>query len=167
MARFYIRDLAAYTNGIEHGTWIGTDEHSDETELQSAIDAVLASSPIPHAEEWELADCEGITLELARKLTVPQWAIYAELTKKHGGAYEAWANDSDYQDYAMDEDYFLEQYAGEGKWEDFVYDFVQDVYGHEMAQLPETLRCHFDYKSFGRDLAYDYNVIGNYIFRCT
>lgn len=55
--RIYIADLAAYNNGRLHGTWI--DATQDIKEIQANISNMLASSPIPNAEEYAIHDYEG------------------------------------------------------------------------------------------------------------
>ena len=55
--RIYVACLAAYNEGILHGQWI--DASSDESEMQEAVDAMLAASPIAGAEEWAIHDYEG------------------------------------------------------------------------------------------------------------
>ena len=51
--RIYVACLAAYNNGILHGTWIDADDDAD------AVNAMLKTSPIPNAEELAIHDYEG------------------------------------------------------------------------------------------------------------
>ena len=55
--RIYAACLAAYNNGRLHGRWIDTTQ--DPEDIQAEIGAMLAASPIPHAEEWAIHDYEG------------------------------------------------------------------------------------------------------------
>ncbi len=52
--KIYIACLAAYNNGYLHGKWI--DATQDVDSIYSNIRNVLASSPIPDAEEWAIHD---------------------------------------------------------------------------------------------------------------
>ena len=55
--RIYVACLASYNSGILHGAWFDASAIADD--MQAAIDAVIASSPVPDAEEWAFHDYEG------------------------------------------------------------------------------------------------------------
>ena len=55
--RIYVACLAAYNNGYLHGAWIDADQDVDE--IRDEIAAMLARSPIEHAEEYAIHDYEG------------------------------------------------------------------------------------------------------------
>ena len=55
--RIYVACLAAYNNGYLHGAWIDADQGADE--IREEIAAMLARSPIEHAEEYAIHDYEG------------------------------------------------------------------------------------------------------------
>ena len=55
--RIYVACLAAYNNGYLHGAWIEADQDADE--IRDEIAAMLARSPIEHAEEYAIHDYEG------------------------------------------------------------------------------------------------------------
>jgi antirestriction protein len=56
-AKVYVACLAAYNNGILHGSWI--DANQEAQAIHDAIKDMLASSPIANAEEWAIHDYEG------------------------------------------------------------------------------------------------------------
>src|SRR5690606_9964627 len=55
--RIYVACLAAYNSGYLHGAWI--DANMDADEITDEIAAMLARSPIEHAEEYAIHDYEG------------------------------------------------------------------------------------------------------------
>ena len=55
--QIYVACLASYNNGILHGHWINANQ--SEEDIWEGIKCVLASSPIPDAEEWAIHDYEG------------------------------------------------------------------------------------------------------------
>lgn len=59
--RIYVACLAAYNNGRLHGRWIDADQSSDD--IYAEVEAMLAASPEPHAEEWAIHDHEGFGAE--------------------------------------------------------------------------------------------------------
>ena len=64
--RIYVACLAAYNNGYLHGAWIEADQDADE--IRDEIAAMLARSPIEHAEEYAIHDYEGfegVTIRLS------------------------------------------------------------------------------------------------------
>ena len=54
--RIYVACLAAYNNGYLHGRWI---DATTPDEIMDEVQAMLAASPVPHAEEWAIHDYEG------------------------------------------------------------------------------------------------------------
>lgn len=54
----YVACLAAYNAGHLHGDWIEFYEGIDADDVQTAIDAILKTSPEPDAEEWDIHDSE-------------------------------------------------------------------------------------------------------------
>ena len=63
--RIYVACLAAYNNGILHGSWIDATESPDA--MMDAIQKMLGCSPIPNAEEWAIHDYEGFDWQAAFK----------------------------------------------------------------------------------------------------
>src|SRR6201993_5364642 len=50
----YVASLADYNNGILHGVWI--EAARDPADIKADIDAMLAQSREPHAEEYAIFD---------------------------------------------------------------------------------------------------------------
>lgn len=50
--RIYVACLAAYNSGRLHGAWI--DASQDVDDIWNELKQVLASSPVPDAEEWAI-----------------------------------------------------------------------------------------------------------------
>ena len=48
---------AHYDAGKLHGVWINANQ--DATQIQDEIRAMLAQSPVPDAEEWDISDYDG------------------------------------------------------------------------------------------------------------
>ena len=72
-----------YNNGILHGQWI--DANQSETELYQAIKKVLASSPIPDAEEWAIHDYESFgSISISEYEDIATISALANLIEEHG-----------------------------------------------------------------------------------
>ena len=65
--RIYVACLAAYNNGILHGCWVDADQSFED--IWQEIRDMLASSPIPGAEEHAIHDYDGFGGESTKKLT--------------------------------------------------------------------------------------------------
>lgn len=72
---FYCACLAAYNNGLLHGSWIDLELCEDLEDIQEAIDYVLKSSPEAGAEEYAVHDYAG----LPNYLTESEWPNFSEL----------------------------------------------------------------------------------------
>ena len=136
-ARIYVACLAAYNNGILHGKWI--DASSDESEMQEAVDAMLAESPIEDAEEWAIHDCEGFAhLDEYEDFDViaervGHWETYGQDEVE---AYEGYFGQFDPED-------FLDRYAGGCR------DYHSDRRRFACEQFEELMLC--DYTEEQRD----------------
>ena len=93
MAKIYVACLAAYNNGILHGSWIDLTG-ATVGRVKEKIQEVLKASPIPNAEEWAIHDYDddvpcglqawGEYPDLQRLITA------SELVSELGEAFEAW-----------------------------------------------------------------------------
>lgn len=72
---FYCACLAAYNNGLLHGSWIDLELCQDLEDIQAAIDFVLKSSPEAGAEEYAVHDYSG----LPDYLTHSEWPNFSAL----------------------------------------------------------------------------------------
>lgn len=89
--RIYVASLSDYNAGRLHGVWIVLSDGIDA--CWRTIEAMLASSPEPGAEEWAIHDYEDFgpvrlhefeNLEMVTKL--------AQGIARHGEAYACWAD---------------------------------------------------------------------------
>ena len=147
--RIYVASLADYNAGRLLGKWIDADQ--DDEAIHAEIQAMLATSCEPVAEEWAIHDHEGFGPWSPREYegidtvaTVARWI--ASVGEVFGGLLNHLGNLDEAIKY-MDEAY-------RGAWDsllDYVENFVDDIYGHELKNLPEILRYHIDYEGIARD----------------
>ena len=145
--RVYVACLAAYNAAHLHGEWIDADQDADE--IHEAIQAMLAKSPIPHAEEWAIHDYEGFGgLRLSEHEGIERVAELGRLLAEHGPAFGAYAAHVGV-DFATAEG-FQGAYCGE--WESevaYAEELFDELYAHD---IPENLRHYVDYEAFAREL---------------
>lgn len=172
--KVWIGCLAAYNNGHLHGEWV--DAAVDEDEIWAAQKRVLASSPIPRAEEHFIADYEGFgdyrVHEYASLTTV---ALVARMVEEHGVAFAAWvANDDSVLNDANEHDLeggFRESY--QGSWDSerayaenaveelglpgvgIVYKPKAGSYGHEYESAMDEISSYLDWDSVTRAMLED------------
>jgi antirestriction protein len=143
--KVYVACLAAYNNGYLHGAWIDADQEAEA--IHNEIEAMLAKSPIPRAEEWAIHDYEGFCgLRLSEYESIEKIAEMAAMIQEHG---EAWAKFAEYEgiEFATIER-FEEAYAGEWLSEE---DFAESL-AEETMEIPEHLTFYIDYERLARDL---------------
>ena len=147
--RIYVADLAAYNNGTLHGAWIDAAQSPDE--IQAEIDAILAKSPEPFAEEWAIHDYEGFgDLKLGEYESIADVSRLAELIEKHGEMFAAVASHFGGANYLDDAERALdENYQGEyDDLSDWAYQFAMDTVG-ESALGPYA--NYIDWERVGHD----------------
>lgn len=158
--RFYAACLAAYNNGFLHGAWI--EATSDAEEMQEAVNAMLAASPIPDAEEWQIHDYDDQDLYITRLGKTSDLNAVAEIIEavdEIEADYDShivpllvnWAADKVCEvacwKSAIDD-------AFGGVWsdpEDYAADYCEST-GH-VDGVPEAIRGYIDFKAMARDLA--------------
>jgi antirestriction protein len=169
--RIYVASLSDYNAGRLHGVWIDADQEPED--LQHHIDAMLAKSKEPHAEEWAIHDFEGFNgLHLGEWENLDHVSKIAKGIREHGIAYAHWATIA-----AEDEELDLFEQRYLGKWKD-AEEYAADVF-EDLGLYQEVERCvsdnmrpyvTLDAAGFARDLQYsgDITVIegdsGVYIF---
>ena len=164
--RIYVACLAAYNAGRLHGAWIDADQDADA--IHEEIQAMLAESPEPGAEEWAIHDYDNFGgIRLSEFEDIERVAELGQLIAEHGPAFAAYANHVGV-DYATEEG-FEEAYCGEWESEEaYAEELFDELYAHE---IPEHLRCYVDYEAFSRDLFINDNYSvdcpegGVYVFR--
>jgi antirestriction protein len=124
--RIYVACLAAYNNGVLHGTWIDADQGQDV--IHSAVQRMLAASPIPGAEEWAIHDYEGFgTLRLSEWESFERVAAIAAGIAEHGSSFAAWVANDGSRD-PTDHQAFCDAYRGE--WDsltDYAAEYAETV----------------------------------------
>lgn len=158
-SRIYVACLAAYNNGILHGRWI--DASRDTEAMQQEVRAVLASSPVPDAEEWAIHDTEGLPNTIGEFSGLEAVASFMGLVEDYPGIdlYDLIdiVQEVDGPDEAREllEDRLIGVY-------DSFRDYADEFADEQLAALgqEDTLAArYFDYEAFARDLRVDLNVI--------
>ena len=127
--RIYVADLAAYNAGKLHGVWIDLLD-KDADDIKAEVDEMIAASPVPLAEEWEIhdtADLDGYTpnnfeeaaaiaelIDQTDSLAVIYW-----LNHGNAGGLEPWEYEENFRDayvgvYASEEDFVEAQLSEQG-----------------------------------------------------
>ncbi|WP_336855977.1 antirestriction protein ArdA [Sinomonas albida] len=138
--RIYVASLADYVNGRLHGTWI--DATIGAEAIHQQIQAMLATSKEPAAEEWAIHDYENFgPLRLGEYESIEYVAAVAEQIDQYGEAFAAWLDYTslDQADWGS----FEESYLGEfNEVTDYVQRLIDDL-GYEKLlddTLPATIR---------------------------
>lgn len=148
--RIYVASLSDYNAGKLLGRWIdaGQEAHAIHAEIQT----MLAESREYPAEEWAIHDYEGFGQWKPREYeSIDTVADVAALIAEHGEVFSAllshFGGDLEEAKTAMEENY-------RGEWQsvkEYVEQFIDDVYGHEIKALPDLIRNHIDYDGIARD----------------
>lgn len=153
LPQIYVADLAAYNAGRLHGRWL--DANQDVGELEDAIAGVLATSPVPGAEEWAIHDYDGFAgLRLDEHESLQTISRLADGLAAHGPAFAALANWLGTEEASSEnfENYYrgswpqLEDYAEELLRDLGVYDLVEQLPGWALPYV------QVDAAGFARDL---------------
>lgn len=141
--RIHVRCLAAYNSGTLHGAWIDADQDADA--IHDDVQAMLADSPVPDAEEWAIHDFEGFgRVTLSESESFERVSEMAEFIEKHGETGIA----------------LLEHFAGdieEAKqgMENYVGTYTSlAAYAEEMMEgheIPDAIAPYVDYQRMGED----------------
>ena len=146
--KIYVACLAAYNNGYLHGEWI--DATQDVDSIYSNIRNVLASSPIPNAEEWAIHDYEDFhSISISENEGVESSHEKALFALEHGEVGTAIA---DYYGGDLEDAKEAIENNYHGEWDselDFATDLFDECYAHD---IPENLRSYIDYEQFCRDI---------------
>lgn len=144
--RIYVACLAAYNSGYLHGAWI--DATQDEWAIWDGIQAMLATSPMPDAEEHAIHDYEGFgDIRLSEYTSVETVVRLAAFMAEHGALGVAvlaqFCGDIDEATEALRNQY-LGCYAS-------LADYVQEL-TEATATIPESLRYYIDWQAMARDV---------------
>lgn len=151
----YVASLADYNSGVLHGAWI--DAARDPEDIQADINAMLARSREPNAEEWAIHDYDQFgRWRVSEYDSVAQVSRIAKGIAEHGYAYAAWADVFDGEPASFDIDSFQEAYLGHYEsTADYVDQMADDLgYTQELDKLPESLQPYvrFDTNALARDM---------------
>jgi len=144
--RIYVACLAAYNDGYLHGEWIDASQNVED--LHQNVKKILASSPIPNAEEWAIHDYEDfgdIRIEEYTGLEkISELVAFLEEHGELGSAAYGYSNDIDDAIKLIEENYHGEFNSEE----DFAYHWTHEV---DCREIPEYLQPYIDYKAMARD----------------
>ncbi len=151
--RIYVASLSDYNAGRLHGAWI---EAAQEPEaLHTEVEAMLAASPEPGAEEWAIHDYEGFGSFQPSEYEALEWiSAVASGIVEHGGAFAAYAA------LVNDQPERLKDFEAvyRGQWETleaYAEDLLDDLGASELLeQVPDWLQPYvsLDTAGFARDL---------------
>ncbi len=149
--RIYVACLAAYNNGHLHGQWI--DANQDTDDMHSEISAMLATSPIPNAEEFAIHDYDGFEGAYIGEYTSIETVVkLAEFIAEHGELggklLEHFSGNLE------DAEAAFEHYAGQHR---SPADFAQELI-EETTQIPQSLIYYVDYVAMARDMELNSDV---------
>jgi antirestriction protein len=153
--RIYAASLSDYNAGHLHGTWI--DAAVDIDELWAGVQAMLAASPTPGAEEWAIHDYEGFgPVHLGEYEDLTTVAQIARGIAEHGPAFAHWAaliDTTDTDELARFDDTYLGEYESIEAYAEALLDDLGYPDLIERAS-PEHLQpyVHLDVEAFARDL---------------
>ncbi len=132
--------------GETHGAWL--DATQDAKKLNRDIQDILRSSPAPNSSEASIFDTANMYEATPASCTGEHIARLGQFIVKHGkkGAYVlAHYGDLDLAQTALDEG-FSGLYRSHR-------DFAEEYCEREglLSQVPEALRSHIDFESYGRE----------------
>ena len=151
--RIYVASLSDYNAGRLHGVWLAAAQEVEA--LHDEVEAMLARSPEPGAEEWAIHDYEGFGSFEPSEYEALEWiSTVASGIVEHGGAFAAYAAlVNDQPDRLKD---FEAVYRGQ--WETlaaYAEELLDDLGATELLeQVPDWLQPYvsLDVAGFARDL---------------
>ena len=143
--RIYVACLAAYNNCYLHGIWI--DAHQDADQIRDEIAAMLARSPVEHAEEYAIHDYEGFEgVSISEYAGIDSVARMAAFIAEHGalgtGLLKQFGGDMDHAESTL-EDCYHGQFAS-------LADYMEEL-TTESVTIPEALGYYVDWERMARD----------------
>ncbi len=153
--RIYVASLGDYNAGRLRGIWLDATLADDE--LAQAVQAMLATSPEPGAEEVAIHDYEGFgPIRLHEYASLSSVAYIGRGIGEHGPAFAHWASIVGIEDLdALGR--FEDAYRGQfGSVEEYAESLIEDFgWQRELDDvIPEFFQpyLHFDVEAFARDL---------------
>ena len=151
--RIYVASLGDYVAGRLHGRWINADQGFDA--IRDQINAMLAESPEPIAEEWAIHDYENFgSLQLSEYEDLAKVAEVAFLMTEHGLMFASLvAHFGGASNVDEARRYMEEGYRGTfDSLPDYAQETVEDCFGSELKKLPEFIRYHIDWEGIAHDM---------------
>jgi antirestriction protein len=157
--RIYVASLSDYNAGRLHGKWMSANQTTED--LEEEVQAMLAKSREPHAEEWAIHDYEGFgPLHLSEYESIVHVSALGRGIVEHGPAFAHWAyylGSAGWDDLERFEDAYLGNWASMEEYaEQLLDDLGIDVDALGLDHLQSYIS--FDLESFARDLSYDLHV---------
>lgn len=118
---------------------------------------------VPSAEEWAVHDYDGVPSDFGEYPSVEKLCQYAGLFEElesyeDEGAFRAYLDQVHGNDLDSAVEDFRERYQGHhASFQDFAEEYAEAV--GLLSDVPDNIRCYFDYERFARDLAHDYTVV--------
>lgn len=148
----YVACLAAYNNGFLHGKWIDATLEPDE--IKAEINKMLASSPIPNAEEYAIHDYEGFEdINISEYASVEKVQEFANFINNHGKVGADLYNHLGDLDEAIS--WFENNYYG---FFDSVEDYAREL-TEDTTQIPENLSYYINYEAMARDMEHSGDIL--------
>lgn len=152
--RIYVTSLADYNAGRLHGVWI--DANQDAESILEEVNAMLAESEEPAAEEWAIHDHEGFGgVPIDEHEDFETVSRLAALLEEHGEPFAVWYQEM-YSGGLEPEEWeeaFAEGFEGEYESpEDWAAEYISDAYG---SRIPQAISSYIDYTSYARDAEYE------------
>ncbi|RLM11786.1 antirestriction protein [Gibbsiella quercinecans] len=143
----YVGTYHKYNCGSLYGKWLDLTDFEGEDDFWETCRELHAGEEDP---EFMFQDWEGIPSQFASEFSVNWEFVTAFRQAQDEGradAFVAWAGYLGECDYdAFDGAYYGEAESEEG----FTHEYVND---HGLLnEVPESLRCYFDYEAYARDL---------------
>jgi antirestriction protein len=163
--RIWVGDTAAYQQGVLHGEWFRADRPADE--LRADITTMLATSPVPGAEDVLIVDQEGFgPLELGDVLDLDQLSRLALGIQERGEAYAYFVAHHGIGLLEFCENMFTDLFIGEFATTEDIAEHLWTTLGWGDAiqqardSLPRTLRAWliFDTAGFKEQLREDMHL---------
>lgn len=158
--KIYVGTYAKYNEGSIAGAWLDLSDYPDKAAFYEACAELHSDETAP---EFMFQDWEEIPEGLVSECSVNDacWDLLEAYSDFDEGAVDAFV---DWYG-SWDRDKFEEAYQGEFSSEEDFAEQLADDCGF-LGDMPENLRCYFDYERFARDLFIgDYTMQSGHVFR--
>lgn len=148
--RVYVACLAAYNGGRLHGDWMEIEPGDDATDVQDRIDAMLARSPEPGAEEWAIHDWESpVAFGIGEYESLDDLVAYAALLEDFdhdvlSAAAELWSHGEGVDALRALVDRYRGSFESAGE-------YAEETFG-ETFEIPQALVSYIDWPALERDM---------------